>query len=45
MGTSFIPEMETPQMSLALEMPKESTYEDTIAMSDIVIDRIIGMKE
>ncbi len=44
MGTSFIPEMETPQMSLALEMPKESTYEDTIAMSDIVIDRIIGIE-
>lgn len=44
MGTSFIPEMETPQMSLSMEMPKGSTYEDTIAMSDIVTDRIIDIE-
>lgn len=44
MGTSFIPEMETPQMSLTVEMPKESTHNDTIEMSDIVIDRIIDIE-
>lgn len=44
MGTSFIPEMETPQMSLTIEMPKGGTYEDTIAMSDIVVDRIIDIE-
>ncbi len=40
MGTAFIPEMETPQMSLNLEMPEGSSFQDTIDMSDIVIDRI-----
>ncbi|HOJ11804.1 MAG TPA: efflux RND transporter permease subunit [Clostridiales bacterium] len=44
MGTSFIPDMEAPQMSITLKMPKESTYEDTIAMSDTVIDRIMGIE-
>lgn len=44
MGTSFIPEMETPQMSLSIQMPKESTHNDTIEMSDIVIDRIISIE-
>lgn len=44
MGTAFIPEMETPQMSLSIKMPKESSLEDTISMTDKVIDRIIGIK-
>lgn len=44
MGTSFIPEMETPQMSLSLKMPEESTFEDTISMSDKVLDRIIDIE-
>lgn len=41
MGTAFIPEMETPQMSLSVEMPEGSTHEDLINMSDTVLDRII----
>ena len=45
MGTAFIPEMETPQMSLTLEMPKESSFKDTVEMSDLVIDRIIDIED
>ena len=45
MGTAFIPEMETPQMSLNLEMPKESTFNDTVEMSDIVIDRLLDIED
>lgn len=44
MGTSFIPEMETPQMSLSIKMDKESTHNDIIEMSDTVIDRIINIE-
>ena len=34
----------SPQMSLTLKMPKESTHEDTIAMSDIVMEKIMGIE-
>ncbi|HZJ57373.1 MAG TPA: efflux RND transporter permease subunit, partial [Clostridia bacterium] len=44
MGTAFIPDMEAPQMSVSIEMPKESTLQDTIAMSDRVIERIMGVE-
>lgn len=43
MGTSFIPDMETPQMSLSIKMPKGSNFEDNVSMSDKVIDRIINI--
>lgn len=44
MGTAFIPEMEAPQMSVTIEMPKEATFEDTTAMSDTVIERILEVE-
>lgn len=40
MGTSFIPQMESPQMDMSLTMPEESTLEETIAESDKFIERI-----
>ena len=40
MGTSFIPEMESPQMDISLNMPEESTLEDTISQSDKFIEKI-----
>ena len=43
-GTSFIPEMEAPQMSLSIEMDKESTFKERTQMSDLVIDRISDIK-
>lgn len=44
-GTSFIPEMETPQMSLTLEMPEGSTFIDAAEMSDAVIDRLLEIED
>ncbi len=44
MGTSFIPEMETPQMSLNLKMPEDSSFQDLKDMSDKVLDRIINIE-
>lgn len=45
MGTAFIPEMETPQMSLTLEMPEESSFNDTVEMSDLVINRLLDIED
>ena len=44
LGTAFIPDMDAPQMSVTIEMSKEATREDTIAMSDKVMDRIMGIE-
>ncbi len=44
MGTSFIPEMEAPQMSASLTMPKKVSFEDSIEMADMVIDRISNIE-
>jgi len=44
MGTAFIPDMDTPQMSVTIEMPKESSFEDTIKMSDTVVERIMDIE-
>ncbi|HHV39243.1 MAG TPA: acriflavin resistance protein [Tepidimicrobium sp.] len=45
MGTSFIPDMESPQMSITIELPEESTWDDANSMADTVIDRIIDIDE
>lgn len=44
MGTAFIPDMDTPQMSVTIEMPKESSMEDTVQMSDKVVERIMEIE-
>ncbi|NMA94637.1 MAG: MMPL family transporter [Clostridiales bacterium] len=43
MGTSFIPDMEAPQMDVTIEMPKEATFIETTSMSDEVMDRIMDI--
>ncbi|MCK9444144.1 MAG: efflux RND transporter permease subunit [Tissierellaceae bacterium] len=40
MGTAFIPEMDSPQMSLSMEMPKGSSFQEATEMADIIVDRI-----
>ncbi|NLZ39530.1 MAG: MMPL family transporter [Firmicutes bacterium] len=40
LGTSFLPEMDAPQMSVSIEMPRETELADTIAMTEKVIERI-----
>ncbi|MFA7412277.1 MAG: efflux RND transporter permease subunit [Tissierellaceae bacterium] len=44
MGTAFIPEMETPQMSISLEMPKGASFDESISMSDTVMERILDIE-
>lgn len=45
MGTAFIPEMDAPQMSMSIEMPKGSSTKDTRDMTDIVINRLLQIEE
>jgi HAE1 family hydrophobic/amphiphilic exporter-1 len=45
MGTAFIPEMDAPQMSMSIEMPKGSSTEDIRNMTDIVINRLLQIEE
>lgn len=44
-GTAFIPEIDAPQMSMTLEMPKGSSPEDTREMADIIVERISNIEE
>ncbi len=44
MGTSFIPDMKAPQMSLTIEMPKGSNFVEKTDMADLVIERISGIE-
>ncbi|MCR5792220.1 MAG: efflux RND transporter permease subunit [Lachnospiraceae bacterium] len=39
-GTSFMPEMDSTQISVEMEMPEDTTLEDTVAMSDEIVQRI-----
>lgn len=45
MGTEFIPESDTKQMALTLELPLGKTSEDARAMSEEVIDRLSELKD
>lgn len=45
MGTSFIPEMDFPQMSATLTMPEGSEKEEIYAMSDEVMSRILKIDD
>lgn len=40
MGTAFIPEMSSPQMTVTVEMPKEADREEQFALADTVMERI-----
>lgn len=44
MGTAFIPEMEAPQMSASLTMKEEATFQESVEMTDKVINRIIDVE-
>ncbi|NLJ41827.1 MAG: MMPL family transporter, partial [Clostridiales bacterium] len=44
MGTAFIPTMEAPQMSVSIKIPDEDPTGDIVALSDTVIDRIMGIE-
>lgn len=39
-GTAFMADMDSTQISLTMEMPDGKTLEDTIAMSDEIVDRV-----
>lgn len=45
LGTSFIPEMDAPQMSATIEIGDESTMEEVESITDDVIDRISKIEE
>ena len=44
-GTGFMPSMDSTQVSVDLQMPEGTTLEDTIAMSDKVIEKIKTMED
>lgn len=44
-GTGFMPSMDSTQVSVDLQMPEGTTLEDTIAMSDKVIEKIKAMED
>ena len=41
MGTAFMPEMDSPQVSVSIEMPEDATQSETWAMCDTVLERIL----
>ena len=45
MGTSFIPESDSNQMSLSLTMPKDSTFDDMKETSNTVIDKLLTISD
>ena len=44
MGTAFMPEMDSPQVSVSIEMPQEATTEESRAMCDTVLERILSVE-
>lgn len=45
MGTAFIPEVDSPQMSITVTMPEEASVKDAREMSNTVMDKISGIEE
>lgn len=43
MGTAFMPEMDSPQVSVSIEMPEDATTAQGREMCDTVIDRILSL--
>ena len=44
MGTAFMPEMDSPQVSVSIEMPEDATQSDSREMCDAVLERILTVK-
>ena len=45
MGTAILPKMDSPYISISLNMPEEATTEETRAMSDQVIEALMDIPE
>ena len=43
MGTAFMPEMDSPQVSVSIEMPEDATAAQGREMCDTVVDRILSV--
>ncbi|MFR1729336.1 efflux RND transporter permease subunit, partial [[Clostridium] hylemonae] len=44
-GTEFMPQMESTEISMTLEMEKGTSFEDTAKAADKVMDRVGGLKD
>ena len=44
MGTAFMPEMDSPQVSVSIEMSEDATQSDSREMCDAVLERILTVK-
>lgn len=44
MGTAFIPSMDSPQISMSMNMPDEATEDETYAMADEVMTRTLAVE-
>ena len=44
MGTAFMPEMDSPQVSVSIEMPEDTTQSESWAMCDTVLERILTVE-
>lgn len=45
MGTDFIPEMDSTQMSITMAMPDESTEEETVQTADEIVNRLLQFED
>ena len=45
MGTAFIPEVDSTQMTATLTVPLESTFEEKVALSDRVLDELLTIED
>lgn len=45
MGTAFMPQMDSTQISISLEMPEKTTFEDTKTMSNEIMDRVMTIDD
>lgn len=44
-GTAFMPEMDSTQMTLSLTMPDDTPLDETAAVTDEIVDRLLQMEE
>lgn len=44
-GTAFMPSMDSTQVTVSMSMPDETQLEDTIAMSDTIVERIEQLED
>ncbi len=43
-GFSFLPDMESTQISLTITMPEETSFEETVALGDEVMERVLAVE-